>query len=101
MIHTWGNVIEGIFWIVLAVIVAARTRSLPRPHRRIGLGATVALVVFGVSDFVEVSTGAWYRPIWLLVLKCVCLVVLVGCLFGSFRTGRSRCDSDVIRRADR
>jgi hypothetical protein len=40
------------------------------------LVAAVTLVLFGISDVVEVETGAWYRPWWLLVWKGVCVMVL-------------------------
>ena len=43
----------------------------------------VSLIAFGVSDIVEVQTGAWWRPWWLFAWKATCLVLLVG-LAGSY-----------------
>ena len=33
------------------------------------------LILFGVSDFVEMVTGAWWQPWWLLVWKGLCLII--------------------------
>gem|GEM_PF-3089523 len=40
--------------------------------------ASVFLALFGVSDFVEVHTGAWWRPWWLLAWKGDCIFALAG-----------------------
>src|SRR4051812_45390883 len=42
--------------------------------------AAVDLVLFGLSDVVEAQTGAWYRPVGLLVWKGGCLVALAWLL---------------------
>lgn len=31
-------------------------------------------MAFGVSDIIELQTGAWWRPWWLLLLKAACLL---------------------------
>jgi hypothetical protein len=36
------------------------------------------LVAFGFSDVVEIQTGAWWRPWWLLVWKGACLLAMLG-----------------------
>jgi hypothetical protein len=36
-------------------------------------------VLFGSSDVVEAQTGAWWRPLWLLAWKGVCLGSLGWC----------------------
>lgn len=48
-----------------------------------------SLVMFGLSDVVEVRTGAWYQPWWLLVWKGVCLATIVAVLVGTWR-GRGK-----------
>ena len=50
--------------------------------RRLALVAGVALVLFGLSDLVEIRTGSWLRPWWLFVWKAVCLGTLVGAYVG-------------------
>jgi len=37
------------------------------------------LILFGVSDIIEVSTGAFWRPWWLLALKGTCLIGMATC----------------------
>ena len=37
----------------------------------------IAFFFFGISDVIEARTGAWWRPLWLLVLKGACVIVLL------------------------
>ncbi|WP_435010369.1 hypothetical protein P12x_001632 [Tundrisphaera lichenicola] len=37
----------------------------------------VAFLAFGLSDLIEIGSGAWWRPPGLLILKGVCLTSLV------------------------
>ena len=68
--HYWGNVIEAIFWIATAGIIYGRTRAeTDRQLREIAGRTTFTLFWFGISDFIEVGTEAWYRPTWLLLMK--------------------------------
>jgi hypothetical protein len=75
-IHGLGNAIEAVVWWFLAgcVLVAAYRKPL---HRRSCLTVAIALLLFGCSDVVEISTGAWWRPWWLLVWKAACLATLL------------------------
>ncbi|NET74529.1 MAG: hypothetical protein F6K62_27615 [Sphaerospermopsis sp. SIO1G2] len=41
----------------------------------------LAFVGFGISDFLEIQTGAWWRPWWLFTLKAICLVSIVWLLW--------------------
>ena len=50
--------------------------------------AAVTFCAFGVSDIVEVETGAWWRPWWLLVWKGLCIVVLLVLLWQHYRAGK-------------
>jgi hypothetical protein len=63
----WVNAAEALLWLVVAVIVGW--------HWRAGL-LVLALVVFAISDVIEITTGAWYRPWWLLVVKIACVAVI-------------------------
>lgn len=66
------NLMEGCYWVGLGVLAAWRIR---RPVRRYLL--TADMVIFGLSDFVEMQTGAWWRPWWLLVWKASCIGFLL------------------------
>lgn len=47
--------------------------------------AAVTFAAFGLSDVVEVQTGAWYRPWWLFAWKAACVAVFAGLLAERFR----------------
>jgi len=82
MIHYWGNVIEGVLWIAISGIIYFLTRATTdEKQKQISRRAIIAFFWFGISDFIEIGTGAWYRPVWLLMLKSVCVLTLVHCLF--------------------
>jgi hypothetical protein len=72
------NIIELIWWPALGIYVAVRSRG-QAPHWR-GLGFTTALVLiaFGISDAVELTTGAWWKPWWLLAWKATCIAALLA-----------------------
>ena len=48
---------------------------------QVAVVAVVALFWFGISDFIEARTGAWYRPPGLLLWKAACVAALLHCLF--------------------
>jgi hypothetical protein len=64
----WGLV--GLTFAVYAVRRAGATR------RRCTLAALMFLL-FGLSDVVEVRSGAWWRPWWLLVWKSLCVLIML------------------------
>jgi hypothetical protein len=71
------NLGEGLLWLVIAFMITIRTvRS--KSGRRIGFGAAVSFALFGVSDFIEMRTGAWYSPWPLLLLKAACVISLLA-----------------------
>jgi hypothetical protein len=66
------NLCEGILWIGVAVgvaVVLAHKRRNPDLMLITGL----LFLAFGISDFVEITTGGWYKPWWLLLWKGLCL----------------------------
>jgi hypothetical protein len=65
------NFIEALFWLLLGLGVLLT--GLKKKRWPLGL----LLMAFGLSDFVEMRTGAWWRPWWLLVWKGLCLLGLV------------------------
>ncbi len=74
-IFAYANYAEACLWTGLGVIAIARRNS------RWSVGLTIALLGFGVSDIVEVRTGAWYRPWWLLAWKATCVLLIL--VFGA------------------
>jgi hypothetical protein len=70
------NIGEGLFWILLGTgfgVSFALTRAKDKKTRAV---AMLLFVVFGMSDFVEATTGAWWRPWWLLCWKALCVAGL-------------------------
>ena len=72
-----SNQIEAVFWmsIGLGCLTAAMLRI--GAARREPLIAAGVFAVFGFSDLVEATTGAWWRPWWLLVWKGSCVLALL------------------------
>jgi hypothetical protein len=70
------NYLEAVLWWVMGVVIlVAGVRR--REHLRPAIVGSLTLVAFGLSDVVEVQTGAWWRPWWLLVWKAGCVGVLL------------------------
>jgi hypothetical protein len=73
------NYAEAALWAAMGVGFVVRAIVSPSAGWA-SLAAAAALFAFAVSDVVEVRTGAWWRPWWLLAWKGACLAVLVGLL---------------------
>ena len=68
------NLVEGIFWIGLGVWVLLTRRFI---HKQLLYSLAITLIAFGISDFVETHTGAWWTPFWLLAWKAICISVVI------------------------
>lgn len=75
------NAVEALLWFCLAGLVAVVGPRTAGFTRRTVVAMSVLLVAFGISDIVELRTGAWWRPPGLLVFKAVCLIGLVACVY--------------------
>ncbi len=80
-----GNYCEAGLWAVIGVCFAAFAvrRSGALRGRLLLVAAT--FLAFGGSDVVEVQSGAWWRPWWLLAWKAACLLILVWQLISFLR----------------
>lgn len=72
------NAVEVLLWLVvgcsfLYLSRGWKTRQLPT--RILGLN----FLLFAGTDVVEYSSGAWWKPWWLLVWNGVCVTIFVGC----------------------
>jgi hypothetical protein len=88
-LHQFGNAIEAGFWVLAGFGVVAATVRRPALRAR-GLFTAFVLISFGCSDLVEIRTGAWWRPWWLLAWKAACVVALVMLAVDHWR--RNRCN---------
>jgi hypothetical protein len=72
------NSLEAVFWTTIGLVVFRKSR-FPDSRQRLGQIASAWFVLFGISDVIEVFTGAWWRPWPLLVLKASGVIALVTC----------------------
>jgi hypothetical protein len=83
---TWAfsvfNVCEGLLWIGIAVGFAL-VYGRKRENGDLMLASGLLFLAFGISDFVEIWTGGWYRPWWMFLWKATTLggFILVYVLF--------------------
>ena len=67
------NFFEGILWTLIGILFAWRAVR-QNEYRGLQIGASVSFLLFGISDFIEMRTGAWYSPWSLFVLKATCVL---------------------------
>ena len=88
MIETIFNGCEAALWLTFAVIVIVRYRRAEDRLLRLSRLMAIFFVLFGISDIIEIQTGAWWRPPGLLMLKGVCLVGLSWCFVLLIRSAK-------------
>ena len=85
-----GNYVEAGVWIVIGLICGVLAGLKTGVVRQRLLCSIPVFIAFGVSDIVEVQTGAWWRPWWLFVWKGSCVLGMVVLLVDYFqRRGRA------------
>lgn len=73
------NVCEGLLWTAIAIgLLVVLSRNGQNPDLMLPLALLFA--VFGVSDWVEIGTGGWYKPWWMLAWKAANLLGLATIL---------------------
>jgi len=83
-----GNYVEAAVWMLVAGAFAVFALKRHGSMRwRCALACAVFLL-FGLSDVVEVRTGAWWRPWWLFCWKAICVLTMIGLLLEHLRRGR-------------
>ena len=80
-----GNQIEAILWFAISAGFGIRAIRTARGQRRLAGILALAFLAFGVSDLIEARTGAWWRPVWLLILKTTCVGFFAYGLWEHFR----------------
>lgn len=74
-----GNLLEAILWCAIGITVLVRSFTT-KVHVRLLQILALSFIVFSLTDLIEVRTGAWWRPPWLLALKLMCTVTFGLCL---------------------
>lgn len=83
-----GNQIEALLWFLFSVGFLVRAFRTAGRNRRLAVILAVSFLAFGISDLIEVRTGAWWRPLWLLLLKSGCIAVFAYALWEHLRLRR-------------
>jgi len=79
-IYRTGNYIEAGIWGVFASFFTQAAFKNTGQIRIQRLIAAVTFLLFGLSDIVEVQTGAWWHPWWLFLWKSLCVISMVSLL---------------------
>jgi len=85
------NILEALFWFLLSVMFFRyylKSNSLLKSKFLI---LSITLILFGISDMIELFTGAWYEPLGLMVLKLSCGASMIYC-FSVFIVNRKLFD---------
>ena len=83
-----GNQSEAALWILVAAAFAWYAWGQTGVGRQRCWFAAATFLLFGISDLVEIRTGAWWRPWWLFVWKAACVVAMVWLLVDDMRRKR-------------
>lgn len=84
-IYERGNYIEAGIWGIFALTFGVRAARESGGDRLRSVGAALTFFFFGLSDIVEVWTGAWWRPWWLFLWKASCVTSMVSLLIAYLR----------------
>ena len=84
-----GNYAESVLWGLVAVVFAEYAFRTREAIRRRCLIAIPVFFFFGLSDVVEVQTGAWWRPWWLFAWKAACVAGMLWLLCDYLRRRRA------------
>ncbi len=76
-LETNGNLIEAGLWLAVSLTLGIQAARASGRLRRIFGILAAAFLAFGISDLIESRTGAWWRPVWLLILKATCVAVII------------------------
>ena len=75
------NFYEAILWFIIGLALLAtaifdKSKSLYKANLIV---SAFFFFAFGISDLIEMQTGAWWRPFGLLILKGTCIVGFLFC----------------------
>ena len=88
-----ANYIEAGLWISIGSIFAGFAVRRSNRRRTLSVIASPTFLVFGLSDIMEVRTGAWWKPWPLLALKAACICVMLVLLRAYTRERNSEASS--------
>ena len=71
------NWIEVVLWPVFGLICLGAAFRKKQTHRPSLILLGITFFLFGFSDYLELHTGAWWRPMGLLALNALCVSVFL------------------------
>lgn len=87
-LHVLGNALEAALWGLIALVLFIAAFRHPQSRKPLII-ASLAFLLFGLSDLVEISTGVWWHPWWLLLWKAACLGTFLTLWLNHRRNSRS------------
>jgi nitrate reductase NapE component len=84
------NYLEAGLWLLVAVGMVcngALNKAVVLYRKNLYISA-VWFVLFAISDLIEAHTGAWWKPIGLILLKAICIVGFGYCFVVYMRIRR-------------
>jgi hypothetical protein len=73
------NYFEAGLWFTFALVIFLRRNNPNVELKKLAVILSISFAVFSISDIIEASTGAWWRPLWLLALKASCIFSFIYC----------------------
>jgi hypothetical protein len=101
-----GNIIEGCFWFLVSLVFFVPALRPKEGHRWFCLSGGALFVIFGLSDMYESTTGAWWKPWWLILWNVGCVGGMVLLFFwykrimGSWRDIMEKWNRPLFRKRD-
>lgn len=83
------NFVEGIYWLFLGIFVITLSKVISYKYKKLALFTFLILILFSFTDFIEIKTGAYWTPWWLLAWNIICIAGLSLSLVWYIRL---RCD---------
>ena len=82
-IPEYFNFLESIIWFYVSFFVYKQSKldkyiDIKSLQQRMSL----FFIIFAITDLIEISTGAWYSPWWLCLIKVACALFLI---YGFYR----------------
>ncbi|MTJ49845.1 hypothetical protein [Dolichospermum sp. UHCC 0259] len=81
-LYRQGNYIESGLWGLFAIgFLVYSYKSHTLVAKRKNQIVAFIFLVFGISDIIEVQTGAWWKPWWLFLWKASCVIGFMICFW--------------------
>lgn len=82
------NIIEIIFWLGMGSLLMYYSMKKAPSRKAHAAAAGITLLVFSITDIIEIFTGSWWDPWWLLALNMLCIFSLIM-IYLTFKTSAS------------